>query len=56
MNKGFDPQALTSLTYEGIPPDAPGACFDPQALTSLTGHLPVIEHVRDVSIHRLLRA
>ena len=36
MNKGFDPQALTSLTNNVPFADSRLHSFDPQALTSLT--------------------
>ena len=53
---GFDPQALTSLTYGdgSLAPDVRG--FDPQALTSLTKAFGIICGGTAVSIHRLLRA
>ena len=53
---GFDPQALTSLTYEDFQGLGASKSFDPQALTSLTGDTNNWTDTKVVSIHRLLRA
>ena len=54
--KGFDPQALTSLTGRVVLSVMGLIGFDPQALTSLTFGIYCKHDNTNVSIHRLLRA